>query len=108
MEVAANAMDWAKLIHIGLTADLPKGWLERKLQLYRERGIKTYPGGIPYQVALVQNKTKEFFDWLVKMGFDAVEIAEDAMRFCMLNGAESVCPVSLILITLIKNGYNPN
>jgi phosphosulfolactate synthase len=83
LEVAKDAMDWAKLIHIGLTANLPEGWLDRKLQLYREKDIKTYPGGIPYQVALVQNKAKEYFDWLAKMGFDAVEIAEDAMKSVM-------------------------
>jgi len=32
LEVAAQAIDRAKLIHIGLTENLPKGWLERKLQ----------------------------------------------------------------------------
>lgn len=83
LEVAAEAIDWAKLIHIGLTANLPKGWLQKKLQIYREKGIRTYPGGIPYQVALVQNKVKEYFDWLVDLGFDAVEIAEDAMKTAM-------------------------
>ncbi len=83
LEVAADAMDWAKLIHIGLAANLPEGWLDRKLHLYRERGIKTYPGGIPYQVALTKNKVEEYFDWLVEMGFDAVEIAEDAMKSVM-------------------------
>lgn len=83
LEVAAPAMDWAKLIHIGLTTNLPPGWLEKKLRLYRDNGIRTYPGGVPYQVALVQNKAREYFDWLVDLGFTGVEIAEDAMKTVM-------------------------
>lgn len=79
LEVAAPAIDWAKLIHIGLTSALPPQWLQRKLELYRENNIRTYPGGIPYQVALVQGKVERYFDWLVEVGFDGVEIAEDAI-----------------------------
>ncbi len=40
LEVAASAIDWAKLIHIGLTRNLPENWLEKKLSLYRAHGIR--------------------------------------------------------------------
>ena len=30
LEVASTAIDWAKLIHIGLTPSLPEGWLQKK------------------------------------------------------------------------------
>ncbi len=43
----------------------------------------TYPGGIPYQMALVQDKVEQYLDWLVECGFDGVEIAEDAMSSVM-------------------------
>lgn len=83
LEVAAPAIDWAKLIHIGLTPALPEGWLRKKLELYRSFGIRTYPGGVPYQMALVQNQLEPYFDWLVELGFDGVEIADDAMETVM-------------------------
>lgn len=79
LEVASEAMDYAKLIHIGLYPSLPKGWLRKKLRLYKDNGVKTYPGGVPFQVAVVQNKVPDYFNWLRDQGFDAVEIAEDAM-----------------------------
>lgn len=81
LEVASGVIDYVKFIHVGLAFEdsLPHGWLEEKLALYRSKRIKTYPGGVPYQVALVQDKVREFFDWLVAVGFDGVEIAEDAM-----------------------------
>jgi phosphosulfolactate synthase len=83
LEVGSEAIDYAKFIHIGLTPDLPDGWLEKKLALYKAKGIKTYPGGISFQVALVQNKVPQFYEWLVDQGFDAVEIADDAMKTTM-------------------------
>ncbi len=79
LEVASEAMDYAKLIHIGLNKSLPSGWLEKKIELYRNKGIKTYPGGVSFQIALVQNKVREFYQWLQDLGFDAVEVADDAM-----------------------------
>ena len=83
LSLAAGATDYAKFVHIGLAFEdaLPPGWLEEKIQIYKENQIKTYPGGVPYQVALVHGKVEEYFDWLVKAGFDGVELAEDAMSF---------------------------
>lgn len=81
LEVAANAIDYAKLIHIGLDSSVPKGWIEKKLRLYKNKGVKTYPGGIPFEVAVVQNKVSEYFTWLMDHGFDAVEISYDALPF---------------------------
>lgn len=79
LEVAAEAMDYAKLIHIGLYEPLPKGWLETKMRMYKANQVKVYPGGVSFQIAAVQNKVPEFLKWLSKHGFDAVEIAEDAL-----------------------------
>ena len=83
LEVGAEAIDYVKFIHagLGLGASLPKNWIREKCELYRAHGIKTYPGGVPFQVALVQDKVAEYFDWVRKTGFDGVEIAEDAMPF---------------------------
>lgn len=83
LEVASEAIDYAKLVHVGLYRDIPAGWLEKKLALYKEKGIKTLPGGVPFQFALFQNKVPQFFQWLVDQGFDAVEIADDVMKTSM-------------------------
>lgn len=90
LETTSEAIDYAKLIHIGLAFGkaLPKGWLQEKLALYREHGIKTFPGGVPYQVALVQGKVPEYMEWVRSSGFDGVEIAEDAMSYRASTDAE--------------------
>jgi len=79
LETASDAIDYGKFIHIGLRENVPNGWLEKKINLYKEKGLKIFPGGIPFQVAAIQNKVPEYFDWLKTYGFDAVEISDDAM-----------------------------
>ncbi|VTU15318.1 phosphosulfolactate synthase [Variovorax sp. RA8] len=83
LETASECIDYAKLIHIGLAfgGALPSGWLQEKLGMYRAKGIKTFPGGVPYQVALVQGKVPQFMKWVRDSGFDGLEIAEDAMSY---------------------------
>jgi len=81
LEVLAEYIDFAKFIHIGLEKPLPKGWLEKKLNIYKDSNVKTYPGGIPFQVATVQKKVPAYFDWLVLHGFDGVEISDDALVY---------------------------
>ncbi|CAN5222115.1 hypothetical protein BH10PSE7_BH10PSE7_04960 [soil metagenome] len=83
LETQSETLDYAKIVHAGLFfgESLPPGWIRRKIELYRSKGIKTYPGGVPYQVALVHREQKQFFDWVKGMGFDGVEIAEDAINF---------------------------
>jgi len=83
LEVASETFDYAKFVHAGLLLGdtLPLGWVERKVELYKSRGIKTYPGGVCYQAALLQNKVEEFFRWTKAAGFDGLEIAEDALDF---------------------------
>lgn len=80
LEVASEALDYAKFVHagIGLGKSLPKGWMEKKTELYRAHGVKTYLGGVPYQVAIVQGAVDKYFDWVKSVGFDGLEIAEDA------------------------------
>jgi len=83
LSLSANVIDYTKFIHIGLAFEdeLPDGWLQEKLALYRDNDVLTYPGGVPYQVALVQDKVEAYFDWVKAVGFDGVELAEDAMGF---------------------------
>ena len=50
--------------------------------------IQTFPGGVPYQVALVQGEVPEYMEWVRSSGFDGVEIAEDAMSYRASTDAE--------------------
>ena len=80
LEVAADYIDYGKLVHIGLLQQsLPPMWLEKKIDLYHEKGVRVYPGGVPFQVAALQDQVQEYFQWVLAKGFDAVEIADDAM-----------------------------
>lgn len=83
LSLATGVIDYAKFVHIGLAFEdvLPPGWVEQKIEIYKQNQIKTYPGGVPYQAALVNDKVEEYFDWLVSVGFDGVELSEDAMSF---------------------------
>lgn len=83
LDVASEAFDYAKLVHAGMAFGgvLPEGWMQEKIARYKAKGIKTYPGGVPYQIALVQDKVPQFMRWVSDVGFDGVEIAEDAMSY---------------------------
>jgi phosphosulfolactate synthase len=83
LEVASETLDYAKFVHAGMAFGdvLPDGWMQDKISLYKAKGIKTYPGGVPYQIALVQDKVREYMQWVSDVGFDGVEIAEDAMSY---------------------------
>lgn len=86
LETSKEALDYSKFIHagLGLGETMPDSWYEQKTERYRDADIKTYPGGVPYQIALVQDKVDEYFKWVKEKGFDGLEIAEDAMSFEVL------------------------
>ena len=81
LRVSSEYVDYAKFIHIGLEKSLPKGWVEKKNLLYKDYRVKTYPGGIPFQVAARQKKVPAYFNWLIEQGFDGVEISDDALTY---------------------------
>lgn len=80
MEVIGEAVDMVKHNdHCGVISRYPSEWFARKFELYRKHGILSMPGGIPYEVAVLQGQVEAFFARLKELGFDAVEISEDVI-----------------------------
>lgn len=81
LEVAAPLIDYAKITdHTGLVDRLSADWVKRKIALYNAHDIKVLPGGIPFQLAVLQAKTDEYFKAVRDLGFAGVEISEDVIE----------------------------
>ncbi|MCC7483449.1 MAG: phosphosulfolactate synthase [Burkholderiales bacterium] len=80
LEVAAPLIDYAKITdHTGLVDRLSGGWLRRKITLYNAAGIDVLPGGIPFQLALVQGRVDEYFRAVRDFGFAGIELSDDVI-----------------------------
>lgn len=81
IEIAGSLIDYAKITdHTGLVDRLPAAWIKRKVALYNANDIPVIPGGIPFQLAVIQGKVLEYFDAVRDLGFDGVEMSEDTMK----------------------------
>jgi phosphosulfolactate synthase len=80
IEVAGSLIDYAKFTdHSGLIDRHSETWIRRKIALYNDHGIPAIPGGIPFQVAVIQGKEIEYLHAVRDLGFAGVEMSEDTM-----------------------------
>lgn len=78
VEVAGDIADHIKLTdHLGIMRRYSEEWIREKNAFYRESGIHTTTGGIPFEVALVQGKVPRFMEKIAELGFSGVEISGD-------------------------------
>jgi phosphosulfolactate synthase len=81
LEIAAPIIDYAKITdHLGLMERLSAAWIRRKIALYDAFDVKVVPGGIPFQVAVVQGKVPDYFQAVRDLGFAGVEMSEDVIE----------------------------
>lgn len=81
IEVAGALIDYAKITdHVGLMERLSAAWIRRKVALYNAHDIGVLPGGIPFQLAVVQNKVLDYFNAVRDLGFAGVEMSEDVIE----------------------------
>ena len=81
LEIAAPIIDYAKITdHLGLIERLSAAWIRRKIALYNAHDVKVVPGGIPFQVAVVQRKVPDYFKAVRDLGFAGVEMSEDVIE----------------------------
>ena len=81
LEIAAPIIDYAKITdHLGLMERLSAAWVRRKIALYNAYGVQVLPGGIPFQVAVVQGRVPEYFRAVRDLGFAGVEMSEDVIE----------------------------
>jgi phosphosulfolactate synthase len=81
IEIAGSLIDYAKITdHAGLVDRLSAEWIRQKIALYNEHDIPVVPGGIPFQIAVIQNKVNEYLRAVRDLGFAGVEMSEDTMK----------------------------
>ena len=80
LEIAHSIIDCAKITdHLGLMERLSEPWLRKKIALYGRFGIPVLPGGIPFQIAVLQGVVDEYLKRVRDLGFAGVELSEDVM-----------------------------
>lgn len=110
LEVAADIIDFAKFTdHYGTVFRHPDGWTKRKNALYMSFGVDTFIGGMPFQVAVRNERVFEYFETCAVLGFTAVEVTEDVVPLRSAGGrAKAIkggCDEGLIVITEIGRKY---
>ena len=81
IEIAAPIIDYAKITdHAGLADRLSAAWIKKKVALYNKAGIDVVPGGIPFQLAVIQHKVDDYLKAVRDLGFAGVEMSEDTMK----------------------------
>jgi phosphosulfolactate synthase len=81
IEIAAPIIDYAKITdHAGLADRLSAAWIKKKVALYNKAGIDVVPGGIPFQLAVIQHKVDAYLKAVRDLGFAGVEMSEDTMK----------------------------
>jgi phosphosulfolactate synthase len=80
LETAHPIIDCAKITdHLGLIERLPEAWLRKKIALYDSFGIPVLPGGIPFQMAVLQGVVDEYLKRVRDLGFAGVELSDDVI-----------------------------
>lgn len=80
LETTADILTRVKYAeHVSLIGRLPPSFFQRKNALYGRFGLKTFTGGVPFEVAYLQGKVPQYFEALPKLGFSGVEISTDCI-----------------------------
>lgn len=80
LDTVADILDRVKYAdHVSLVGRLPPDFFKSKNALYRQHGIATFTGGVPFEIAHLQNKVGEYFEALPGLGFSGVEISTDCI-----------------------------
>ena len=80
MEAYEEIVDKVKFVdHAGHMNRLKPEFLKKKLALYKARGLPTFPGGIPFEIAYLRGKVEEYFERLIELGFTGVEMSDDTL-----------------------------
>ena len=81
VEVAGPFIDHVKFTdHVGNLWRNREAWMKEKTAYYKNAGIDTLLGGIPFEVAAVQGRVGAYMARVAELGFTGVEVSEDMME----------------------------
>ena len=76
VETAGRLIDFLKL---GFGTSYINRDIKEKIKLYRNNGIKVYPGGTLFEAFLIRGQFDDYRRYVEEMGFDAVEVSDGSM-----------------------------
>jgi phosphosulfolactate synthase len=79
LNVAGDYIDFYKL-GFGTAALYTQEVLEEKIYLVKSLGIDIYPGGTFLEVAILQEKLKDYLQMASKLGFTAIEVSDGTIN----------------------------
>jgi phosphosulfolactate synthase len=81
VEVAGPFIDHVKFTdHVGNLWRNREAWMKEKTAYYKNAGIDTLLGGIPFEIAAVQGRVGAYMARVAELGFTGVEVSEDMME----------------------------
>jgi phosphosulfolactate synthase len=81
IETVGDVIDHMKLPdHVGVMWRYSAALIRQKNEAYAQAGIHTLPGGIPFEVAMVQGKVPQFMQRVAELGFRGVEVSGDSIE----------------------------
>ncbi len=78
-EVAANYIDFLKL-GFGTSALYTRDILAQKINMANSYGVMIYPGGTFMEIAISQNKLKEYINMVSRLGYTAIEVSDGTVN----------------------------
>jgi phosphosulfolactate synthase len=80
IDLASTYIDFVK---IGFASSklYPESVLRRKIMLLKENHIHVYPGGTFLEIAILQNKWREFMQRCADLGFSAIEVSDGTIAY---------------------------
>ncbi|AEF96400.1 phosphosulfolactate synthase [Methanotorris igneus] len=82
LRVCGKHIDFVKF-GWGTSAVQDRDVVKEKISIYKEYGIKTYPGGTLFEAAFSKGMFDEFLEECKDLGFDGVEISNGSMDFSL-------------------------
>jgi len=79
MECAADYIDVIKL-GWGTSRIMPESLIKKKIRLYRDNNILISNGGTLFEIAYIQRKVDEFFNYAKKIGLNSIEISDGSVN----------------------------
>ena len=77
MQSASDLIDFVKL---GFGTSIVTQNLERKIQIYKEAGVKVYFGGTLFEAFIVRKQFSDFIKWVKKFKIDTVEVSDGSIQ----------------------------
>ncbi len=91
LETVADILTRVKYAeHVSLVGRLPASFFQRKNALYHRFGLRTFTGGVPFEIAHLQNKVQAYFEALSELGFAGVEISTDCIADLTRQGRDTL------------------